>query len=368
MQLEERQLHSKCLAWFKELKSHLENLYKFWEVRNTRPFEITFRIFFHEEHKTFREKMYHNLNQLQWQLKKENLHSCDPKTCLDDFKDYTRCELETYRRNLLRYLEELDKLIDARVVKYRELRMKESEVQAIKEIEKWLKEREIHQQESLFTEGAALEVCLVTKGASLEASLVTKGSTLKASAALEASLITKGRALDENLVTQQCIVNSTTSLEQHNESNSSRNERSRSDNDAYADIGPSYDSDTISEVLTNKSVEAKIKFDTEDLETINIELEYSSLYDSDPSNVESESEEKKIIFGNETSSFETKIKELEMTLAQQTKDFEDAKVNFSKKMDKFETYFEKLKNTKVVIERQLDRKIQDSKAEKDHLF
>ncbi|GKB49767.1 hypothetical protein Tco_0900520 [Tanacetum coccineum] len=40
-----------------------------------------------------------------------------------------------------------------------------------------------------------------------------------------------------------------------------------------------------------------------------------SLYD-DPSNVESESEEKKIIFGNETSSFETKIKELGMTLTQ----------------------------------------------------
>ncbi|GKC02762.1 hypothetical protein Tco_0994372 [Tanacetum coccineum] len=87
--------------------------------------------------------------------------------------------------------------------------------------------------------------------------------------------------------------------------------------------------------------------------------------DSDPSNVESESGEKKIIFGNVTSRLETKIKELEMTLAQQTKDFEDAKVDFSKKTDKFETYFEKLENTKVVLERQLDCKIQDSNAEKD---
>ncbi|GJW45573.1 hypothetical protein Tco_0077219 [Tanacetum coccineum] len=40
-----------------------------------------------------------------------------------------------------------------------------------------------------------------------------------------------------------------------------------------------------------------------------------SLYDSDPWNVESELGEKRIIFENETSSFETKIKELEMTLA-----------------------------------------------------
>ncbi|GJV53517.1 hypothetical protein Tco_1449258 [Tanacetum coccineum] len=95
-----------------------------------------------------------------------------------------------------------------------------------------------------------------------------------------------------------------------------------------------------------------------------------SMYDSDSSNVESESGEKKIIFGNgnETSSFETKIKELEMTLAQQTKDFEDAKDDFSKKMDKFETYFEKLEKTRVVLERQLDRKIQDSKAEKEQFL
>ncbi|GKC25626.1 hypothetical protein Tco_1027776, partial [Tanacetum coccineum] len=78
--------------------------------------------------------------------------------------------------------------------------------------------------------------------------------------------------------------------------------------------------------------------------------------------------EKKILFKNETSSFKTKSKELEINLAQQTKDFEDAKVDFSKKMDKFKTYFEKLENTRVVLERQLDRKIQDSNAEKDQLL
>ncbi|GJU96681.1 hypothetical protein Tco_1321437 [Tanacetum coccineum] len=57
-----------------------------------------------------------------------------------------------------------------------------------------------------------------------------------------------------------------------------------------------------------------------------------------------------------------------MTLAQQTKDFEDAKVDFSKKTDKFESYFEKLKKIKVVLERQLDRKIQDSNAENDQFL
>ncbi|GKA73463.1 hypothetical protein Tco_0779765 [Tanacetum coccineum] len=94
------------------------------------------------------------------------------------------------------------------------------------------------------------------------------------------------------------------------------------------------------------------------------DLLQKSLCDSDPSNVESKSGEKKILFGNDTSSLETKIKKLEMTLAQQTKDFKDAKVYFSMKTDKFETYFEKLKKIKVVLERQLDRKIQDSNAKK----
>ncbi|GJX70239.1 hypothetical protein Tco_0307410 [Tanacetum coccineum] len=75
--------------------------------------------------------------------------------------------------------------------------------------------------------------------------------------------------------------------------------------------------------------------------------------------------EKKILLENETSSFETKIMELETILAQQRKDFKDAKVDFSNKMAKFETYFEKLENKKVVLEQKLARKIDDSKVEKD---
>ncbi|GJR35557.1 hypothetical protein Tco_0612458 [Tanacetum coccineum] len=128
--------------------------------------------------------------------------------------------------------------------------MKEREVKAIKVIEKWLKEREIQQQESLVTEGTTLDASLVTKGITLDASLVAKQSTLE----------------------------STTSLEQQNNSNSSKNEYNRSrnanriyDNESsslgdnaidaektlldtvasdieYADIGPSYDSDRVFEV------------------------------------------------------------------------------------------------------------------------
>ncbi|GJW61786.1 hypothetical protein Tco_0111121 [Tanacetum coccineum] len=162
-----------------------------------------------------------------------------------DFKDYTGCEPKTYRHNLLRYLEELDKLIDERVLKYGELQMKEREVQAINKIEKCLKETEIQQQESLSTDDTTLDASLVIE-----------------SAALEASLVTEGIALDDSLVTMHSTVDSRTSSEHHNECNSSRNECSRSGienrssdnessssgNDTNADIGPLYDTDTVFEV------------------------------------------------------------------------------------------------------------------------
>ncbi|GJT84640.1 hypothetical protein Tco_1066357 [Tanacetum coccineum] len=71
------------------------------------------------------------------------------------FNNGTRWEPEYYKRILLR-----------------------SEVQAIKEIKKWLKESELQQQESLVIEGTTLEACLVTKVAVLEACLVNEGIVL----------------------------------------------------------------------------------------------------------------------------------------------------------------------------------------------
>ncbi|GKA94827.1 hypothetical protein Tco_0816865 [Tanacetum coccineum] len=169
-------------------------------VRHMRPYEIAFRIFFQEEYETFRVKMYHNLNQLQWQLERENLYSHDLKTCLDvlrtPFKKFFHSK---------EYVAKLDKLIDERVLKYGELQMKEREVQAIKEIEKQLKEREIQQQESLVTEGTTLEDNLSKDGITLDASLVTEGTTL------DASLVTVGIAIGASLVDTQSTVDSSTS-------------------------------------------------------------------------------------------------------------------------------------------------------------
>ncbi|GJZ30453.1 hypothetical protein Tco_0575500 [Tanacetum coccineum] len=173
------------LASFKKLKSHPGNLHRFWEVVITRPFKIAFRIFFNEEHQTFREKMYHNLNQLQRLLEIENLHTHDSKTCF-----------EVLRKRLTKFFTR------KRVLKYGKLQMKEKEVQAIKEIEKWLKENEMQKQESLVSEGTTLEASLVIKGVALEDCLVTNDADLEASlvtngAYLEASLVNDGAALEE---------------------------------------------------------------------------------------------------------------------------------------------------------------------------
>nr|GEU49194.1 reverse transcriptase zinc-binding domain-containing protein [Tanacetum cinerariifolium] len=106
----------------------------------------------------------------QMQLDERELH----KKCLALFEKLKKHLGFIHRRLLLRYLEELEKVINERVLKYGAIRIKEKEVQAIKEIENRL----IQQQESLITEGAAIEACLVTEGASLEACLVNEGITV----------------------------------------------------------------------------------------------------------------------------------------------------------------------------------------------
>ncbi|GKC10675.1 hypothetical protein Tco_1007457 [Tanacetum coccineum] len=208
MQLEERQLHSNCMAWFKELKIHLETIHnnKFLVGRNKIPYVIEFRILL-----TFSEKMYHNLNKLQWQLERENLHSCDPKTCLDvlrtQFKEFFDLE---------------------------EVKASDFKINASKRTSKIIQDANLKliDQESLSTDGTTLDASLVTKGATLEPSLVTTGV-----------------ALDDNLVAKESTNDSITSSEQVDESNSSENDVDAekiivdtvASNIEYAEIGPSYD-------------------------------------------------------------------------------------------------------------------------------
>ncbi|GKB14442.1 hypothetical protein Tco_0848365 [Tanacetum coccineum] len=73
-------------------------------------------------------------------------------------------------------------------------------------------------------------------------------------------------------------------------------------------------------------------------------------------------------FDNENCDFESKVIHLEKIIAQKSKDFDDVNLELSNRTTKFEAYFEKLEKTKVVLERQLARKVDDSKAEKDQFL
>ncbi|GJT52723.1 hypothetical protein Tco_0978880 [Tanacetum coccineum] len=73
-------------------------------------------------------------------------------------------------------------------------------------------------------------------------------------------------------------------------------------------------------------------------------------------------------FEKENYDFVSKVTHLEKIIAQKIKDFDDVKLELSNRTAKFEAYFEKLENTKVVLERQLARKVDDSKAEKDQFL
>ncbi|GJR66159.1 hypothetical protein Tco_0012224 [Tanacetum coccineum] len=179
----------------------------------------------------------------------------------------------------------------------------------------------------------------------------------------------------------------------------------------YKDL---YESVQRSNVESNQCDEVKVKVNFDEIETNNIELEhrvssllkenehlklvYKNLFDSikktrvqkenlratssefsvnhifrkndysPRSTNELEKESGENIYDNEKCEFQTKFVEIEKVLTQQTKDFDDVKLELSNRTAKFEAYFEKLEKTKVVLERQLARKVDDSKAEKDRFL
>ncbi|GKD55914.1 hypothetical protein Tco_1289301 [Tanacetum coccineum] len=95
-------------------------------------------------------------------------------------------------------------------------------------------------------------------------------------------------------------------------------------------------------------------------ENILEKIEFFKKKQLDISELNMESEEN--VCDNAKCEFQTKSVELEKVLTQQTKDFNDVKLELSNRTSKFEAYFEKLEKTKVVLERQLAHKVDDSKS------
>ncbi|GKC76047.1 hypothetical protein Tco_1126821 [Tanacetum coccineum] len=66
-----KQRHSNCMTWVEQLETHLHDLYLLNSPYAVDAFKPAFRSFFGEEHQTFKLKMFHNLDQLRLQLKRE---------------------------------------------------------------------------------------------------------------------------------------------------------------------------------------------------------------------------------------------------------------------------------------------------------
>ncbi|GJU12865.1 hypothetical protein Tco_1135261 [Tanacetum coccineum] len=151
-----KQRHSHCMAWFEQLETHLHDLYLNSSSHAVDAFKPAFHLFFGEEHQTFRVKMFHNLNQLRLQLERDNLLEVNPRTCLEalrtqfkeffaskrvnssehlnqcwqkDFEEYTLCELNTYKRDLLETLDTLEAVIHRAVITYGKLQLQSQDVQ-----------------------------------------------------------------------------------------------------------------------------------------------------------------------------------------------------------------------------------------------
>ncbi|GJR07136.1 hypothetical protein Tco_0530120 [Tanacetum coccineum] len=221
-----KQRHSHCMAWFEQLETHLRDLYLNSSSHAVDAFKPAFHSFFGEEHQTFRLKMSHNLDQLRLQLERENLLEVNPRTCLEelrtqfkeffaskrvnssehlnqcwqkDFKEYTFCEPDTYRRDLLENLDTLEAVIHRAVITYGRLQLQSQDVQInpvqavddslIVSKSSWIEsennnalstsvnETQLQQHESLVTESTTLEVNLNTDVKALDAGLVITESS-----------------------------------------------------------------------------------------------------------------------------------------------------------------------------------------------
>ncbi|GKD48815.1 hypothetical protein Tco_1277791 [Tanacetum coccineum] len=118
-------------------------------------------------------------------------------------------------------------------------------------------------------------------------------------------------------------------------------------------------------VFQTKIVELKKTLEKQTKENSDLLMKIENLKNAFADEVKGATMRKLNVLDKENCDFGSKVTHLEKIIAQKTKDFNDVKLELSNRTAKFEAYFEKLKNTKVVLERHLARKVDDSKAEKD---
>ncbi|GJZ73853.1 hypothetical protein Tco_0637999, partial [Tanacetum coccineum] len=134
--------------------------------------------YFGDNRDTFRKKLSYNIDNLQRQIEKEYLHEDESRKCFtvlktqfetfftskhvdssnredqvedrilkESFQKYTGKELQTFRCELIYYMDALKMLIGKRALHESKWQMKKREVHAIKEIEKRLNKSKMQTQE-----------------------------------------------------------------------------------------------------------------------------------------------------------------------------------------------------------------------------
>ncbi|GJX74248.1 hypothetical protein Tco_0312843 [Tanacetum coccineum] len=160
-----KQRHSHCMAWFEQLETHLHDLYLNSSSHVVDAFKQAFHSLFGEELQTFRLKMFHNLDQLRLQLEKENLLEVNPRTY---FKEFTSCEPDTYRHDLLENMDTLEAVIHRAAITYGKLQLQSQDVQ-------------------------------INPVQAVDDSLVTESPTLEANLSMDVNALEVGLAVTENI-------------------------------------------------------------------------------------------------------------------------------------------------------------------------
>ncbi|GJW41129.1 hypothetical protein Tco_0066974 [Tanacetum coccineum] len=254
------------MAWFEQLEKHLRDLYLNSSSHDVDAFKPAFHSFFSEEHQTFRLKMFHNLDQLRLQLERANLLEVNPRTCLEalrtqfkeffaskrvnssehlnqcwqkDFKEYTFCEPDTYRRDLLENLDTLEMVIHRAVITYGRLQLQSQDVQInpVQAVDDRLSVSKSSWIES--ENNNALSKLVNETQLQQHESLVTESTTLEANLSIDVNALDVGMAVTES--------NGTNSYKQDTSSNS----RNYLTHVVDADIRPVNDQVLFAEIDSN---------------------------------------------------------------------------------------------------------------------
>ncbi|GJS85625.1 hypothetical protein Tco_0752166 [Tanacetum coccineum] len=309
-----KQRHSICMTWFEQLETHLHDLYLLNSPYAVDAFKPAFRSFFGEEHQTFKLKMFHNLDQLRLQLERENLHGVNAKTCLQalrtqfkefvaskgvnatnllnqgwqqDFEDFTRCEPSAYRRELLENLDTLEAVIHRVVNTYGVLRMKENEVNALKENGSQLHDEILHEHQIKSSVKMQSQDIQINPVQAMDDSLIVSKSSLiepeNNNAFSKSEIETQIQRQEENVDMREAVYAGLVVIESSRTKPDKKDTSSSSGNYTTqvvdADIGPLNDEEPFAEVqlttlhniLANEqhhTEQSEPNYDTHMLETI----------------------------------------------------------------------------------------------------